>query len=490
MAGDERPLSVDDQAKLCAAVLGLPNMLDPTARDLYVAALSRIVGNNVSFSRHPDAYHDVWSLLSTCQSIPGAVHTFVRILRAFNQDTRPMVILDELMECLYPEELLTVDERGYLLELLGGLDIGVLMVACRYACPPSWLAGIPSWSDRAAVVRELEAHTVATAGPQPVLVFADHVAHQLRTDRQKDLHRWVYDVGHRLGFSALDVSLMCERALTHLASTQSFYLVVQVRPDGVDPDRYLLSASLQQKHSAEETLHRDDEPRTISEIVAMLPELLSRAHADSLGGVENLTLEFILPRSLIGHPVDQWEIDDALPSHLGTNYPVVVRSLDRMSRRELHGRWRRRWNWLTANGHLNHPDATHWLFNDGARTPRELFANFLIDDFPVAVAMTFPPRDEASLTSDELTAALYAGIPVMLWCRDTRLADTFADKIRATLAEHGLLELLSQVLRFRRLADSGGADVPHFGHHLTLLWDDASRLPESYLRPTRLRAPR
>ncbi len=489
MVPKERSLSVPELDALCNAFLRLPGMRERSTRDLYVDELNSQLANTLSPPRHLDPHHDVWSLLRSCQDYPGGIRGLATVVRSFYRDSRPMIELDDLIDCLFPDELLDAVEREQLVSLLSDVEPRLLQIACRYAGPPSWLATNLDWNDPASVTRRLESCVCRPGTPPPLLVFVDFVAHQLDAVRSAEQHRWIDEVGTRVNLSVSTLRELCLPASVRLAEAQRFYFIVQLQPDGIDPNSYLMSVWLQQHLSVEEPLHRDDTPITLREVAQLLPELLGQAHAALGVGSGELTLEFVLPRSLIGHPIDQWQIDPVFPHRLGTSYPIVIRSLDRLRSVELHGMWRSKWRWLADNGHREEPDAVYWLSGPGLKAPNSLRASLLRDDSLVALAMSFPPEDSFHLKHDELTAALYAGMPIVLWCRDDEMSTRFEPEIRELLGGHGLAELPTQVLQLRQKADELDELEPNLGRNLTLLWDDADRVPQAFSRAKRLRAP-
>lgn len=489
MVPKERTLSVAELDALCTAFLKLPGMNERSTRDLYVDALNNgQLSNSLSVSRYPDPRHDVWALLRACQDHTDGIRALATVVRSFHRDSRPMIELDDLIECLYPDELLEPEERNGLVRLLSDVAPQQLQLACHFAGPATTL----DWNDRAAAARRIEASVGKPGDAPPLLKFVDFVAHQLDAVRSAELHRWIDWVGERINLSREKVQGLCVSTKARLVKAQRFYFIVQLQPDGVDPNSYLMSVWLQQHVSVETSLHRDDTPITLTEVADRLPELLDQAHAELGVGASELTLEFILPRSLIGHPIEQWQIDPVFPHRLGTSYPVVVRSLDRLSNLRLHSAWRQKWQWLSANGHRESLNSIHWLLAPNTRTPNSLRATLLRDDSVVVLAMAFPPKDSSALISDELSASLYAGTPVMLWCRENDLRPQFEQEVRELLAGHGLIELPKQVLQLRQKADETddeAGSVSAIGRHITLLWDDADRIPHAFARSTRLRAP-
>ncbi|CCH34760.1 hypothetical protein ABZ816_29625 [Actinosynnema sp. NPDC047251] len=488
MVWRERVLSVAEHGRLCDAFLGLPGMRDKDSRELYVSELTRTHLPAFSYPRHADARHDVWALLTGCLEREGGLGGLVEVVRVFHQGSRPMAHLDELLACLFPDRLLTSTEYEELLALLAGVGPRSLGTAFRQVTSSFWWATVADWDDVAGLVERLEP-AVGDDGTPPVLAFVDRLAH-LVADLRTTGHRWLDGVGSRLGLRPPALAELCAASRAQPADDRPGYVVLHLHPDGVDADRYLLSAWLQQPGQPDEVLFRDDVPRSISQITAHVVGLVHRAHVVAGAEVEELTLEFIVPRGLIHQPIDQWRVDEVFPHRLGTSHPVVVRSLDRMRRGDLRGRWRRKWRWLTANDDRPAPAAVHWL-DEGARAgPDRLFAELVVADAPVAVLMAAPPETGAGLGRDELTAVLYAGVPVVAWCRDPALSATFRRDLGELLESGGLDRLPGHVLRLRRQAGGNTGAELLLGEHITLLWDDADRIPELFAQPSRLRAPR
>ena len=462
-------------------------MRDSSTRDLYINLLNSQFANSLMVPRHLDPRHDVFALLQACQDHADGIRELAKIVRNFYRNSRPMHELDELIECMFPDEFLSHDERDEIVRLLADVEPRCLRLACRHASPPSWLLTSLDWTEPETVVRQLESCIYPPGVSPPLLVFVDFVAHQVGAVRSAELHRWIDRIGDRVSLEGSSLRELCVAAVARLDEAQRFYFIVQLRPDGIDPDSYLMCVWSQHYRAAEEPLYRDDTPSTLAEVIEQLSDLIPRAH--TVLGVSDgeMVVEFILPRRLISHPVDQWQVDRVFPHRLGTSYPVVVRSLDRLSTQELHGTWRQKWRWLTANGHRDEPEMINWLFEPRTRAPNALYANLRRGQSSVALAMAFPPED-IELGQDELTAALWAGIPVILWCRNPALRGQFESQIRHVLVGHGLMELPAQVLNLRQQADEV-EDVPTpLGRHLTLLWDDADRVPASF-RSVRLQAP-
>jgi hypothetical protein len=105
----------------------------------------------------------------------------------------------------------------------------------------------------------------------------------------------------------------------------------------------------------------------------------------------------------------------------------------------------------------------------------------------VCLTMAFPPWGGDPDPLDELWVGLQAGIPILAWCRTGRDAERFAAEFQGLLGSDPM-SLPQKVLDLRRQAVLAQGPVPandHLGLHLTLVFDDADRVPEPYmpLRP-------
>src|SRR6266545_710351 len=146
----------------------------------------------------------------------------------------------------------------------------------------------------------------------------------------------------------------------------------------------------------------------------------------------------------------------------------------------MHPHWRRKWAWLRANEKLPDVDgAVYWVRSVG-RPAEALFAELLIDPKPVCLAFEEPPPIVQDLGNDELAVGLYAGTPVMIWCRGGRGSGRFRAEMSAQLAGRALFDLPEITLRLRREAVRLDQETDHLGLQITLLWDDPDRIPEPF----------
>ncbi|WP_141582130.1 hypothetical protein [Actinomadura sp. WMMA1423] len=488
-------LPFDDQSRLVRALWELETIRKRTSRDLCVSLLERQLGHPLPATRDDKDITDVWHLVDACLSYPGAFHALIAIVEEFHRGSIPMEAVRELVDELLPEPLLRPKERRELDALLRGLGdrapgvVGPDAIRALYweVTAPSGPALDTDPGDLRGVLARLEDLTVGVDGVPPLLAFVEELAAHAAGPAAAGLRAWVDALARRLGLERRlpaarprEVAAPRSEPAPGSAGARS-YLVIELRRDGAVPDRYLASAWLQAEGEHGLMLRCDDEPVPFERLPGLVKELLSEDQRVVNRPAPELTLEFVLPVDMLGTPVDQLRITvDGLERRLGIEHPVIVRSLDRMRRPAYHHQWRRKWRWLRENPH---GAKVCWVTQSGQYGGENLYSMLLSEPSSVCMAMAFPPRTDGP-DSAELRAALQAGAPIVTWCRSGRDPERFAQEFQALLDE-GAMDLPDTVLRLRRealraLDGDGGGD--HLGLDLTLVFDDADRLPEPYVR--------
>ncbi|MEU9623225.1 hypothetical protein ACIO8F_32600 [Streptomyces sp. NPDC087228] len=268
------------------------------------------------------------------------------------------------------------------------------------------------------------------------------------------------------------------------ATPQDSRLIVQVRLEAedaehIDDGRYRLQAAYYRQPLLNGpiqligTLGRTESFRK-SELIgagsARLAGWSELARAVRGAARNTVRVEFLLPRSLLGHAAELWS---AGASHrpLGHHHPVVVRSLERYTDAWLDVEpWRARWNHLQAQGpEADALDRIGWPQLDNAEATS--LAPWLAEQPSLACMGLETPYDglhpDARAAVDD--AMFTDGVPVLLW----RRGPGEASELMKVLREHNpsrLAELPTTVLKCRRNGRAGGAtDVRN---NITLLWDD------------------
>ncbi|MER5756026.1 hypothetical protein [Streptomyces sp. NPDC002088] len=204
--------------------------------------------------------------------------------------------------------------------------------------------------------------------------------------------------------------------------------------------------------------------------------------ADWLDHADRSHVEFLLPWSLLGHPVDHW-LTDGHEYPVGHKYPVVVRSLDRLEQPSWHSYWKSRWRLLMSGTSQSGSDqAIGWLALNAEDTfqPRGSVLQLRgvrgevrawLDEHPentgLGLAFAYEPADDRR--SVGFREAVREGVPFVVWRRDGGDPQELAERLAALSAE-SLFDLPYQIRRWRRAALDD--DLGDLRNHLTLLWDN------------------
>jgi hypothetical protein len=206
----------------------------------------------------------------------------------------------------------------------------------------------------------------------------------------------------------------------------------------------------------------------------VVEDLINRAESIWSKQPGRVALEFILPTKLLNEAVDWWCMNsdsvEAIPFCL--DYPVVIRSLERMREHNCHRVWRNRWQAMLAASFTN----TSWAL--GEDIDIGLWnARLRSDETICAVALGSPPTDWSPSGRTQLKMALRAGVPLVIWDRRERRGDNFRESVDRLLAGPPMT-LADRVQEFRIQAATSDTVLreAHLGRHLAVLWDDPDRL--------------
>lgn len=477
-------LDFSDQERLVNAFLSIRDMRERRYRDAYVIGLEKRLGFVLPLVRHDQARHDVWQLVDTCLSYSGALHMLVAEVEAVHGGSDSMLKLQDAVTELLPEPLLEPLERQELHSLIltvtrAGLNSATLPVLYRQAVGP--IGPVMDATGPVDVIMQLEEAAVRADGVPPLLVFVRDLAEHVSGQNAVALRYWVDRFAQRLGLDSAGLLSLSSYTPKPVWSTETAYLVIECVPDGADSGRYLTSAWLQFDGEPGIALYCEDVPQPLTRLPRLLESFLADDQRVVNRHTPELTIEFVLPRRLLNVAFDQLKISiDGVERRLGIEYPVVIRSHDRLRRQALHHHWRRKWQQLQEDS----VGATIcWVTRPREFADERLYA-MLLERSTACLAMTFPPWGGDPDLVDELWVGLQAGAPVAIWCRDVQDGDRFGAGLRALL-DGDLLALPQRVLDLRRQAMKErrtGAEDSHLGLLVTLVFDDADRLPEPYVR--------
>jgi vWA-MoxR associated protein C-terminal domain/Trypsin-like peptidase domain/vWA-MoxR associated protein middle region (VMAP-M) 1 len=228
--------------------------------------------------------------------------------------------------------------------------------------------------------------------------------------------------------------------------------------------------------------------------------------------IQQLTVELLLPLSLMNTPIDQRPIPvrSGLPQSLVKMCHVVVRSQERLEGYRARGRWQTKWRRLQDLLETN----AGKVFVSGGENIRQLQRQIVLDDV-LGLQLTRKPSTDLR---GELAVFLSTGTPIALWVRKENptvnhwgtclthqvfccMKPGETEGVRCCLescGEFGLGEpeaccrslqlaaLPQQVAQIRQNApdfeEDGTLDQflhqsDELGHHLSFLWEDPRRVP-------------
>jgi len=463
--------------RLADLMLGLRGIAVRADRDVFIAAMARQFGGRLAVLRADTDEADAVAFVSTCRRHPGALHELVERLRVFHTaDAAERSLVAEIavaVEVLDPAPLLRPDMRNTLYRLLSELETRVTsdMVRTAYREAAGELSPVPiTPHDVPSVIRVLESATLGPDGLPPLLGFLEALARQLPGEHADGLHRWVDGIAQREGIPRHLISAI--RLSTRPASrnTVTGYLLTELRDYGADDTRYLSQVRLLQgrrdgRLPRGQVLYNGDAPLTLGEIPARFDAVLSELWTMPDLLIDELVVEFLMPLRLLGLPVDQWQVrTDTLAHPLCAEYHVVVRYRDRQEVGRAHGRWRTKTQQLRDGNR-----EMCWVDPDDETEVHRLYTKLLVTDTPFLAMLRPPAVPGPLLGSDAISAGIWAGVPVMIWCRDSESATSFADLLRAHLSQPRPLDLPALVRQVR--GESFKSDDAQLGAHITLIWD-------------------
>ena len=363
------------------------------------------------------------------------------------------------------------DQLAALRPQLDGLSVPQLPVLVRRACGPG-VPPAPRDSDAWQCLLHLAEFNAGADGLPPALVFLELLANRVDRELGEQLSRWTDVQARRLG---LETELSKWRAAERRPpdAGSRLYLLIAVQPDGVDRDRVVLSHWRQDDPDVWPPACGESRTVAVAELEHHVDDLVVSAEIAWERHDGPVTVELLLPRALLGLPVHAWQKEHRSgdPRPLFLDYPVVVRSLERMMSRQWHRAWKTRWSTFTADPagarlHVAQPP-------DPDR-PHLLDATLQEDPAVVTVVLSGPPP-AVPVRGDQLLAALRSGLPAVLWHRAGADPRTVGDMVSG-LSEDGLMELPQNAHSARRRGHQSANRLYTDLEDVVLLWDDPGRL--------------
>jgi hypothetical protein len=310
------------------------------------------------------------------------------------------------------------------------------------------------------------------AGPDgvpPALAFLSALAAEVGGNTGTTVVAWVEQQARRL---RLGPAIEARRGdWAPLPTAPQLYLVITMEPDAIDMERCVLSYWRQDDplvwppaRGGVREVHVNDLEHAVDDIVVDAEDNWADHRIEA-------SVEFVLPRSLLHLPVHQWrkEISSGNPRPLSADYEITIRSLERMRTKHWHRAWHLRWDSMLTN-----PSSKRVHFPDSPGEGQRPIDAVLSDPQWVGLVMTNPPEQKPPASPDELTAALRAGLPLILWHPDAS-----AEELRKLVAwlldgSNGYLDIPA---RHKAASTSTTAPVnSNLARDLVVMWDDPKRV--------------
>jgi vWA-MoxR associated protein C-terminal domain/vWA-MoxR associated protein middle region 0/Trypsin-like peptidase domain/Effector-associated domain 2 len=470
-----------EEQQLAMSMVMVELLRDRRSRELCLSQLSRQLRLRLPARQYLGDYEEVRALAAACLTTPGLIAELLEILEQAMGQAPELTRLAAIAGQLIPEPLLRRQERSELYAILGDVRLDGLEALYREAVGVLGRPLRAQATSLPAIVQQLEDATYGPHGGPPLLYFLGRVAGQLPAANGARLDRWLAQVSERLHVPG---GTGPGPALSPAGRPRQgeHFCITDLTPDLLDPDQYRFTIWFQASPDQELVIGGGDEERIrLDEVPGQLDAALASLPPGLATSRRRQVYEFILPRHLLGHAVDQWRTGlGEVPHRFSMVSPVIVRSQDRLRSYQMQEHWRPKWQWLRSNSATARPEAVYWLDNRGPVSAESVLSVLVEDDRLVCVVFRRPPGEAAAPDADAVMAALAGGVPIMIWCRDPASAEVAYHEVRRLLDDGGLADLPERVRQLRNQAIQMGDPAGHPGLNLTLFWDDADRVPRAY----------
>lgn len=446
--------------------------VDPAGRALLLDLVHDNLGFPLTIPEQATGRDHLIEVVNACAKADGGMSALAGAVRMMRPDSPESDAIRRLVHQPRMHDLLPEPESMWLHSVLAGVVPARLAALVRRAAGPA--GPVLEVRDAWEAFRLLSDFNTPPSGLPPSLMFVELVAAKCAPELGDQLREWNTVQARRLQAEARLRELRAERERAVPEGTR-LHLMIVVQPDGIDPGRHLVS------HWRQEDPAEWPPPR--GGLVTVAVEQLEH-HVDALV-VEaerawseyrgEVALEFVLPRSLLNLPVHLWckEHETGDPRPLVLDYPIVVRSLERMRSRQWHRAWRIRWETMMAD-----PSAERVYFC-GAEdmVERHRLDAILSDEKWVVMLLDCAPSSRPRPGADALAAGLRSGLPALLWHPDASL-DLLREVVTWLVESGGLDDLPARVQASRRAAFRE-VTIPvdlTVARNLVILWDDPDRL--------------
>lgn len=453
-----------------------------SGRQLLIEQLQERLGQ-FALREHSEMRLQMVELVRSCAQLPDGVRVLVDTVEHLEPGTDDVRDLRRLRDEWEAADVLTETDWDQLRPALETLHPENLLVlfqrATRHRLPSP-----PAWCENAwhAFVN-LAGQNSGPEGVPPSMAFLSLLEDQVDEQVGRLIRLRNRRVATAQGLAgALDQVRAALRRGEEQPRDSTAYLVIQVEPR-LDPDGpedlYTLS-SYRQWHGGEVLHSRQGEARAVHrhELEREVEQLIEEMETEWSDRTGTVVVEFVLPWELLNAEVEWWrkEINSDRPTVLAMDYPVVVRSLERLRTPRWHRYWRQRWHQLHSEPSSS---TVHWSTPSGEDYFTRLETELKGDARIVSLVLSEPPAQLGDTGQQEVMAALRAGLPVIIWHRADCTGEAFRQAVTRLVSDARLAELPTRTkeLRQQALLMEPEDRNDHVGRHLAVMWDDPARRP-------------
>ncbi|CAM3499521.1 hypothetical protein KIPE111705_11320 [Kibdelosporangium persicum] len=468
---------------LVRALMRVGCLNDLSGRNLVIRIVSDELDHPLAVDEYPQTTTHLFSLVNACRQRSDGLPTLLKVLERLEPGSTAMADVKRVITDMIVYDTISPEDRRQLFTLLSGVVIPEIGDLYRLVAGEAAL-DLPDQTTYQEMFRVLETLNASVDGVPKAIVFVEHLAGRVRLDLAVELRRWVSGQAGKLGLEQ-ELAKLREQLATTLVpkvpQRSDGYVVFQIERAGPSGDAYRMATwkQLDVSDGWHPERGQDVHASNLSEMKFRVAEVIETVESEWAQFEPNIRLEFLLSTELLNLDVDQWqwETESRFPEPMGCRFPVSVRSLERMKARKWHRAWYIRWKELRTQveenggvakgGGYQNPSNAHQAL-------RELVSHFERTPSIVSLILSAPPT--GATYADEISIALRAGIPVILWHRSDCDTEEFAAAVDNILYETNPLHLLDRVRMVRANAYSDGLGPRHVGSQLTILWDDPYRM--------------
>jgi hypothetical protein len=478
----------DLEDKIAACLGGGYGFAGRESRNLLVRHFERRMGRALYVPEFDVPRDWIVAFVTECMDLPGGVSTLVetvRSLRANSFLSEELHRLSDAWDAIDVAEDAPEDLWQQLRTELTAIPLGSALDAYRFATGPR--GDVAPTHCRTAWEMFLNTAGMNTGphGVPPYVRFLISIGRLLdpKTDQLAD--QW--NKKHVLA-SGRTAALELARLGAGIGRDPAqFYLVIQFDPTAAPRGQY--EVTWWHQWGTEAVFIRRGRVRaerhSLEVVTARIVIETERVLAEQSVAID---LELILPLELIDEVVEAWGKTSGFGQrrHLVMDYPVVIRSLERLRKPELHRVWLQRWEQLTGLSRA-YPSAR--CAPGDATSDFHLEASIAEDRTITAAVLSERPAPGGGKGLLEFAAAVSGGLPVVAWHRHSDATSTERDELRGLIDTGNPHELrhrarsanIAQLRHSRDLpptARGDGAGNTTTARFIALLWDNPVRQPE------------